>query len=339
MEKNITYLFGAGASCETLPILKNMPATMENQVDFLNNKAGYLLSIINDEKDKYILEGEIEYIEDLKWLMNKSKQHASVDTLARKLFLNGKNSELNNLKNCLSVFLLIEQLRNHIDLRYDTFFASVLESKFQMPKNLKVVSWNYDLLFEMAYQSFVNEPSLANAQTTLGVFMKFNDNWRANKDFGIFKLNGSSIAYHSDRSQRQIVYSNINDRKLTIELLEDIFKSYNIIKSNFSKYISGLSFAWEQDNINSEGKDIISMTKENTSETEILVIVGYSIPFFNRRIDREIIKNMTKLKKVYFQAPDADALIERFNSIRDDLDGNVLVPILNCDQFYIPNEM
>ena len=48
---------------------------------------------------------------------------------------------------------------------------------------------------------------------------------------------------------------------------------------------------------------------------------------------------MDKLKKVYFQAPDADSLKERFLSIREDIPANMLVSRFDTKQFLLPNEL
>jgi hypothetical protein len=339
MEKKTTYLFGAGASIYALPILNGMPQRMDEQIDFIKHKAENILSPLNLENDKYTIPEELIYLEDLEWLSNKSRQHASVDTFARKLHLNSHKSDLLKLKNCLSVFFLLEQLRKPVDPRYDTFFATLLETKHEMPKGLNIISWNYDMQFELAYQAFTDEKDLYTAQDNLGVFLKFKDNWRVTERFGIYKLNGSSVAYTSNNAKLVKVYSKAPIGKISIETLQEIFQSYCFFKNNPKEYDLGLSFAWEDENTNFGRKDIVTVTKEKTIDTQILVVVGYSIPFFNRQIDRGIIKNMTKLEKVYFQSPDADALIERFTSIRNDLDSTVLLPIKNCDQFHLPNEL
>lgn len=339
MKKHISYLFGAGASCNALPILRDFPRAMEKQIDFLDFKSEYFEPELKPISKEPKSSEETEYITDLNWLLSKSREHASVDTFAKKLYINNQQNQLAILKNCLSVFLLIEQLKNQVDIRYDTFFANVLESKHKMPDNLKVISWNYDMQFEMSFQAFIDEKSLGNAQDTLGVFLKHNDNWRANDKFGIYKLNGSSLAYNANNSRNQVVYTSINSKKFNREILQDIFKNYFLIKEDSSKYIFGLSFAWEKEHLTTFNEDILTLTKKNTSETEVLVVIGYSIPFFNREIDREIIGAMAKLKKVYFQDKDPNSIIERFTSIRTDIEMHNLIPINNCDQFFIPNEM
>ena len=64
--------------------------------------------------------------------------------------------------------------------------------------------------------------------------------------------------------------------------------------------IQGLSFGWE---CNDSEWSIIPNVKEDSADTDILIVVGYSFLYFNRETDREIILSMKQLRKVYFQAP------------------------------------
>jgi hypothetical protein len=76
-----------------------------------------------------------------------------------------------------------------------------------------------------------------------------------------------------------------------------------------------------------------------TKNTEILVIIGYSFPFFNREVDRQILNSMLKLEKVYIQAPDATDLAERFEAVRDQIDPPKVIPYKEVGQFLLPNEL
>ena len=101
------------------------------------------------------------------------------------------------------------------------------------------------------------------------------------------------------------------------------------------KTSSSISFAWEEEN---ERSGIIQKARQDVSETNILVVIGYSFPFFNRIIDRDIIRGMNKLEKVYFQAPDANDIKERFLAIRDDIAPDKLLTRFDVKQFVFPNE-
>lgn len=129
----ITYLFGAGASKNALPIVNEIPDRIEDLVNFLirddlklgdDSKFNLLDARVEKSKREY----QIEMITTLEWLMKECKRHASIDTYAKKLFLKRDNRTLKKLKIALSIFFVFEQARNKPDNRYDTFFASILNN-------------------------------------------------------------------------------------------------------------------------------------------------------------------------------------------------------------------
>lgn len=68
-----------------------------------------------------------------------------------------------------------------------------------------------------------------------------------------------------------------------------------------------LSFAWE-DETNDTKKIFLEkrmpIAKAIAEKTDILVVIGYSFPFFNRKIDDEIFKAMKqRLFKIYLRDP------------------------------------
>jgi len=76
-----------------------------------------------------------------------------------------------------------------------------------------------------------------------------------------------------------------------------------------------------------------------TSNTMILVVIGYSFPFFNRDVDRLIIGEMKNLLKVYIQDPYAADVKETFQAINDRIDPNMIIPLDNTKQFLLPPEL
>ena len=89
---------------------------------------------------------------DLTWLYDGTSKHATIDTFAKKLYLTGRTQEYERLKKILSIYLIIEQIINKPDSRYDTFLANVLTQALDIPANIKVLTWNYDSQFELAYK-------------------------------------------------------------------------------------------------------------------------------------------------------------------------------------------
>jgi len=348
MNKKITFLLGAGASCNAMPLTVKLPKRMQGIIEKIVNE-NYLLNSHNTSGDintqKIILSDNAkEFVDDLKWIHEMSSKHASIDTFAKKLYLTkASDKEIFILKHCLSVYFLIEQGLHQVDKRYDPFFASLLISKSLMPPNIKVVSWNYDLQFELGFQVYSGDKTLYDSQMYLGHYHKFINNFvdsdiHENR-FGLYKLNGSCTMFGSSPMIiKKNYYPDVIPDSLNAESLEDLMRIYVDIKQNYSKYQCGLSFAWEEDHPNLT-KGIVEVASIACKDTEVLVVIGYSFPFFNRDVDRKVIGGMTNLKKIYIQAPDADDLKEKFLSIRDDFDRSSIITLKKHDQFFLPHEL
>lgn len=334
---NITYLFGAGASRNALPIVNEMPTRIG---EFIKKIADPVFELsdkeffFNSEPSSIKKTIQMEFIDGLKWLEDECCNHASIDTFAKKLFLKKKNEELQKLKATLSAYLTFEQILNcTAEKRYDTFFASILNTGvYELPQNVKVLSWNYDYQFEKAYSEYTDDKRMSHNQAALNVVSKYTPTTHIDK-FGIYKINGTTGLYNSSYQQEYHIVDTILN-EFTKKTIDSVLKNYYY--SFFNNIHSTISFAWEDKR---EENSIVKQSIEATKNTEVLIVIGYSFPFFNREVDRKIIKSMTKLKKVYFQAPDADNIKERFLSVRDDIQYKELISRVNIDQFLLPDEL
>jgi hypothetical protein len=104
-----------------------------------------------------------------------------------------------------------------------------------------------------------------------------------------------------------------------------------------------ISFAWEDED--SSNKNIfinqrITIAREIAAKTEILVVVGYSFPFFNRKIDQEIFKSMKDtLQKIYFQDPVNDGNQLRIQFDLSEKASSNIEHISQVDNYHIPYEL
>ncbi len=63
--------------------------------------------------------------------------------------------------------------------------------------------------------------------------------------------------------------------------------------------LPNLSFAWEK-NGSKDTVEFLDNAERSVIGTQVLVIVGYSFPFFNREIDRRMLSKMgIDLEKIY----------------------------------------
>lgn len=337
----ITYLFGAGASRQSLPIVNEIPQRVRDVIELLKSSE-YKLSDTEkyDDLKLTISKSEVQktLIDDLEWLLANSENHASIDTYAKKLFIKRNYNELDRLKAAFSVYLIIEQFLKVADKRYDSFYASILNENYhEFPQNLRVLSWNYDSQFEKSFAEYTDQKELSTNQAFLSIITKYSYDKPNNSKFCLLKLNGTTNILQ-DSGWRQYNFINEYQDSLSIQHLDTIIRNFAALRlAKNIKLFSGLSFAWER--YGKPENDIISHAKNETKDTEILIVVGYSFPYFNREIDREIIGNMTELRKIYFQAPDADILKERFLSIRTDISNENLLSRYDVGQFLLPNEL
>lgn len=281
-------------------------------------------------------------IADLDWLSKQASNHSSVDTLAKKFYLMGerKASDLKRLKIALSMFFVLEQTLRLVDIRYDTFFASILtKDVYKFPKNIRILSWNYDYQFEKAFSEYCDLKKLSEIQKILNVVSKGTSSKRPD-GFAIVKLNGTTSFSEEDGKRVEALEA------ITVKLLEDT-NTIDYLTNYYAMFVNknckpDISFAWE--NEGKKDESIVDKAMKYTQDTEILVTIGYSFPFFNREVDRKIIGAMTNLKKVYFQDTEPEKIKTRFQAVLGkDPKGKIPYPKLvaypEVGSFLLPDEL
>lgn len=276
-------------------------------------------------------EAKENLIADLTWLYNGTAKHATIDTFAKKLYLTGRTQDYERLKKILSIYLIIEQIINKPDSRYDTFLANVLTPSLCIPANIKVLTWNYDSLFEFAFAEYLGN---VENQTEIGC-SSISDNEIVGLP-SIFKINGSA-SFKDWSSITKLRNDNNSDSKLGEVTLNTILEAY---LGNESL----LTFAWETARMQGDSERLMKI-KNCIGDVDILVVIGYTFPFFNRAVDRAFIRAIKNLKKIYIQDPNADKVMQSIDAVlashqKPPLGGNIpVVPITDCSQFYLPPEL
>jgi hypothetical protein len=331
----ITYLFGAGASAQVLPMIKGLPERIKFVKDFIeknyvfSDDEIYEINAVkfkkNDAKD-YLLQG-------LSKLYTYSHNHSTLDTYAKKLHITRYSSELNELCFFLAVYFNIEQKVVGIDPRYDTFLVSLFNSNsYQFPSNLKFLSWNYDLQMELAHEKINNRGSF---DVSFDLFNNQTSDFEKGKFISV-KINGSCNFRDSHRLYP--IISNILNPECKPDDLDFALKfGYSQIKLR-NRFYSGntnINFAWYANN------SMLDKVSECYSDTNILIVIGYSFPFFNRVVDRRIIRAMSNLKKIYVQDCNPENIRSRFLSILPDWEKNdvKIIPVSDISEFFLPPEL
>jgi hypothetical protein len=218
-------------------------------------------------------------------------------------------------------------------MRYDSFYASVLDSTNKIPSNIKILSWNYDSQFELAFTEYSNSANFKEIETELGI-LKPKYSIEPNKKHNIFKINGTADFYEDGKTD-SLYFLNRSSNKLD-ECISEILSQYSLLKVTSNTH-TRLRFAWETNGI--MPNDVVTVACEEISQTDVLVVIGYSFPFFNREVDRRIINSMGRLEKIYIQDLDPKDVFERFKAVRDGFENLKFIPINKVKQFFLPNEL
>lgn len=379
--KNITYLLGAGASANCMPVISNMQVRIRYLREFLEtfsdkklNPAAYLTMGFNKD-----YQSEYDQLQtELAWLLEESRPHQTVDTLAKKLY-HTDNDSLLRLKRVLIFYFLLEQLfyfqtgdvnlkntetfipKQIPDKRYDSFIASILKNeanKVEIKPGIRVITWNYDMQFEMAFRNYRKNADayIFNVQKQLQVIPSrrcLDDPTYFNMididKFSIIKLNGLALFDNEDANNYRTVLDEapINNRDrmnhfftYCKQMFQNDWKEKNFVKM--------FNFCWEHNSSFTHtytGIDkTLKLAKQVAEKTDILVVIGYSFPFFNRETDSILINSMKNLRKVYIQdlPANVDDLVSVFKSSFELLKGNVPVnvkPVPSTHSFFLPTEL
>ena len=346
----ITYLLGAGASYNSVPIWNKQALSMEWVAEFIESRIKYIQYQADaEQRHKELVENNIinDIVFNLKKYSKKAQEFGTLDIYARNLYLLENFEELNYLKYHLSIYfdiwehfvgdrnLLTDTVKySKIDKRYYSLLSVLLDRGKNHPevkKDVSFLSWNYDLQLEMAYKSFMRDSekqTIENVNESLPFFEE-------EEKRKIIHLNGFRGAFKYDDT----IYSNVDkeywgcleDYLLGILRNKDDFNSSGVNRFNID-YQNNIKYAWEEN----------SKTRQESIEilksTDILIIIGYSFPSYNREIDSELLKafeesSSGKEKKIVYQNPtDNTELLESI------LKYSKPEHYKNVSQFYIPQD-
>lgn len=99
-----------------------------------------------------------------------------------------------------------------------------------------------------------------------------------------------------------------------------------------NNYVNNLSFVWEEKNLD----QVLDFAKKRVIDTEELIIIGYSFPYVNRRIDEQLLQSMSGLQKVWIQDPNFEEIEERVKSMLPIYQVVEFEHVRNMSQFKLP---
>jgi hypothetical protein len=326
MKMKITYLFGAGASCETLPIASKLG----EDIGTLSNE---IVDLAKKHSSKTEITGE-PLIESLHWLSIIAKDHYTIDTIAKKLFMrNNANSikMLGKLKATLLCYLWYRQLRKPSDKRYDGFLATILQtdnySNPVLPNSLRFLTWNYDILFERAFYEFCE-----SYDYMLDYIFKGNKIIHLNGMSDVVPYSNSPLSANYQKYKKALFQNTKEPLEYVIELFIECM-DFPSLKS----IVPQISFAWEDKKYEE--------AQSSVRDTNKLVVIGYSFPYFNRNIDKYLITSfISTLDEIVLQVNKDVGCKERLLSMLKEIDDSkqwleIIKDKEDTTLFFIPNEI
>ena len=338
----ITYLLGAGASSGSLPAVENFEFAIGEVIRRLRQ----FISGVTDEnasKDTDFVGVVFMAVEEMQMLLEGCNKHRSVDTFAKMLFLTQNDKERANTYRRVkcAIILFFELYRyffNQTDKRYDAFFATILSNvNPKFPPDINILSWNYDYEFERAYMNYLpGKKDIHDVYDDLNIIHKNHGASKSfGRNFGILKINGTAGFF--SKNNEITLGLNKHSSIASGDLVKDTASLLTILDQFdiFSKrggFEPAISFSWEEDTGNTI---ILNEIEKALRDTQLLIVIGYSFPYFNRLIDQKILNSMQMGgAKVIIQNPMADEYIDTLNEMRY-WTPNSVKPIKNCSQFYL----
>lgn len=357
---NVTYLIGAGASAGKR--WKDMPGgdSKDNRIyeglPCVNEISDCLWNICN-LLDKNTIPNDLEWMnpqiglasvadwesarknlwQRLIRLRIHCERNATIDTYAKKLVLKKRQDEFKELEQLLALFFIYLQLQNNPDTRYDTFLANILEPNLHFPQHIRVISWNYDSQFEIAYSEYDEKEELRVGSKTT----------RFNIDYEIVKINGTATFDNqtSIATLRKEIWQKlwaIKEKPNRSEQLqkEQTWVLYFIYL--YQLYVVGkkdnthLSFAFDS---SEPSEKIWNSIDKIIGKTDVLVIIGYTFPFFNREIDRRMLHYLKPQAKVYIQDKYPNRIKQNFRAVKNTIPEGHIELKEDTDQFFLPPEL
>lgn len=356
--KNITYLFGAGASAGNGKLLfsgygqaNELPNGVPIVKDF-NDDINAFINHFKDYANKYGIVNKLspKIIELFTSLYGDLMHLYSFDTYAKSLYeseLPDEREKYGKLKVLLKCYLVFRQLSVSRDRRYDLFFATLV-NEGKIPSNVNFLSWNYDTQVESSLSMFTR-PEEGNNKS----FTKFvNTNLLQDIELGtreempfLLKLNGS-VGLLSNLSDFEFVNNVKPNSDKAIQYVYEICKEY-FENGN----IPQIYFSWEHKD-NQPQKLQLVKAKEILKRTNILIVVGYSFPTLNRIVDSELLNSMDQDAQIYVQCGSKEhfdeievkisSLSKNFRTFYDDVNGSELRRqihyVKSNYEFYVPFE-
>ncbi len=221
------------------------------------------------------------------------------------------------------------------DARYTLFWASLIRKNFSEladSNRLNILSWNYDSQMEKTLLPLSGLSDINELPKSIQILPTNSANNKLDySKFSIIKLNGSAGLHRTQKEGLKKI-----DSYITWPYGEDVFdkilRFYITYISQPGLLVPELNFAWEGDN---NARTLLTEAERACADTEQLIVIGYSCPYFNKEVDMQLLRSMKNLHSIIIQAgADGQAIKERLSIYTSQVTEYKIIQ--DTGQFYIP---
>ncbi len=339
----VAYLFGAGASANALPVVAQIAARIEAQLAWLDSKENELPEKPLGQGLENYTHGRAlkDYCSELAELHRalKVNPRLTIDTHARAVQRKDR-FKARQLKAVMTLFFAVEQqMANAVDWRYDQFFNSLVGTReHRLPGHVVLLTWNYDQQIAMSLGQLTGSDSVLGAMDSHKICTLRSLERSSHREYQVLHLNGIA-GYHWQRDEIP-TYDGLYTRRTTTERWHGWLRSFGLTfyLQHFQDLHPLLEYAWD---LEDDLEAYLDHAKTPLTDVERLIVVGYSFPAYNRRIDIGLLRRMPKLRRLTIQVRDkrrGEELRERLEEEYSPLTGKVKI-LEGCDQFLLPEEI
>ncbi len=330
------YIFGAGASALSLPIVAQIAdsteaISLDHKVDVLRSAFQLRTVWVDYFQTERVTKSETfidigvykKVLNNLNLLCETLEENPdnSVDVIYKILITTGKKSKAEAFLNSFNLYFNILEYIKPLDPRYKTFLAHLAEQNGDLPNNMAVVSWNYD---RQLYNAYVLVFGSSQDRYRLSVIDDYCID-ETKTHFPIFTINGT----FAPKNLRPLINKKDSIRSALSILHKELMANTQLLDVS-----SDIKFYWNSDKKLTTSDNLIDIIKNANN----IVFIGYSFPQYNKDFDNLIFDSIHPKTQVYIQSPNAENLIQdikhRFGVSNSKL--KQLIPYKNIDEFLIP---
>jgi hypothetical protein len=301
---NNVYLFGAGISAGTVPMVSETAKEVQAMIGELTSVLPYFAQEANDAGLDAVLtraNSIIDFGNEFLEATTNSKFQITQDEWAKGLLLFDE-PKFHRLREFLSIFYTWVQRTRPTCPRILRWAEELIDIQtMRMPSHSAVLTWNYDWQLEAAMNWARSDRNELNPNPIAAGFYRKSDiriqekRLDLQEGFRVFKLNGDAFWIHpalAGHSEKTIGHS--SPKPSTAEFWAGLIKAVNQL--NGTKELScGISFAfhWTE-----QTTRLFEAVGASINSAKNLIVAGYSFPQANQELDNFILSSMPNLRNI-----------------------------------------